>query len=97
MDFPDGLPISQLQVEIHANYLKPSEVYPALRNWWYYLENAGLRPFNNEPNPFYPLVSWEYSFLSVKYGMFKMESPLVWKRKSEIPANMMSMYEKTVS
>ena len=91
-DFPDGLPISQLQVEIHAGHLKSSDLlYPAIRNWWYYLENAGLRPFYREPNPLDPVFYWEYSFLSVKFGMFNMDPPLVWERKSEITADMMEI------
>jgi len=46
LDFPDGLPIGQLQVEVHTNDLVKAERFWGFRNWWYMLEIAGLRPFH---------------------------------------------------
>jgi len=77
LDFPHGFPFSQLQVEIHTSSFQPPKKYSTVRNWWSILEIAGLRPFNDEPNPKYPFTLSEYSFLNVRQGMFKIQKAIV--------------------
>jgi len=43
------LPFGQLQIEIHA-WLSHFQQTSKLMSWWESLEDAGLRPFMNEPN-----------------------------------------------
>ncbi|TFK54561.1 hypothetical protein OE88DRAFT_1624747 [Heliocybe sulcata] len=67
-----GLPIGQLQLEIHARDGKYAE-FPNFLKWWESLERFGLRPFWTEPNLVYvnlvrgvkpDLV--EYSFINIR-------------------------------
>jgi len=74
LDFPEGLPIGQLQVEIHTDKLKPTEMYSAFQNWWNLLCLTGLRPFHQEPNSNDPEAVSEYSFLNIRHGMFKIDN-----------------------
>ena len=46
-----GLPIGQLQIEIHAR--EGRERFDYFARWWESLEAAGLRPFWTEPNIVY--------------------------------------------
>ncbi|EPQ57149.1 hypothetical protein GLOTRDRAFT_58317 [Gloeophyllum trabeum ATCC 11539] len=68
----EGLPIGQLQLEIHARDSKYGEFKNFLK-WWESLERFGLRPFWTEPNLVYvnlirgvrpDLV--EYSFINIR-------------------------------
>ena len=43
------LPFGQLQIELHTWNRK----FPELLEWWQKLEQAGLRPFFQEPNLVY--------------------------------------------
>ena len=63
------LPFGQLQLEIHLDRLLREYQYVGFRSFWTALEDAGLRPFHDEPNlltDFGMYLYHEFSFINTK-------------------------------
>jgi len=71
-DFPVELPFAQLQIELHIDRFPAENQYAALRTTFTALIEAGLRPFNSEPN----LITLDGIYFYTEFAFLNVKSPI---------------------